>query len=145
VTILDANILLYAYDTRSPGHAKSKEWLENLLSGRETVGLPWVTAWAFVRIATNPRLSESPFWPEEAFEIVNALRTHPLVVMVNPGRRHAEVLLGQMRSAQVRGRETTDAVLAALAIENGAILASTDVGFRRFPDLNWMNPLGSGR
>jgi toxin-antitoxin system PIN domain toxin len=143
VTLLDANILLYAYDRSSAAHLRVQEWLETLLSGKESVGLPWVTVWAFVRISTNPRLNEHPLRAEEALEIVGELRQHPLVVMVNPGRRHEEMLLEQMLKAQVRGRETTDAVLAALAIENGARLASTDVGFRRFTGLNWFNPLDS--
>ncbi len=139
--LLDANILLYAYDRRAMGHARMRQWLEELLSGKESVGLPWVTAWAFVRISTNPRLNEQPLSAEEALEIIGELRAHPLVTMVNPGRLHEEVLLTQMRAAQVRGRETTDAVLAALAIENGAALASADVGFRRFVGLRWVNPL----
>ena len=116
MTLLDANILLNAYDKRSAQNIRAREWLERLLSGKETVGLPWVTAWAFVRISTNPRLNE-----------------HPL--------RAEEVLLEQMRCTQVKGRETTGAVLAPLAIEYGSTLASTDGGLRRFPDLHWVNPL----
>ena len=141
MTLLDANILLYAYDKRSADHGRVRKWLEALLSGKITVGLPWVTAWAFVRISTNPKLSEHALQVAEAIAIIRELRAHPLVMMVNPGRRHEEILLEQMQRAQVRGRETTDAVLAALAIENGATLASTDAGFRRFPDLRWVNPL----
>ena len=105
------------------------------------MGLPWVTAWAFVRISTNPRLNEHPLRAEEAISVIGELRAHPSVMMVNPGRRHEEVLLEQMRCAQVKGRETTGAVLASLAIEYGSTLASTDGGFRRFPDLHWVNPL----
>jgi hypothetical protein len=86
-------------------------------------------------------LNENPLRVAEAVAIIQDLQDNPLVVMVNPGRRHTEILLQQLQSAQVRGRETTDAVLAALAIENGATLASADVGFRRFPDLRWVNPL----
>jgi toxin-antitoxin system PIN domain toxin len=142
LTLLDANILLYAFDDRCAAHERVRSWLEVLLSGKRTVGLPWVSAWAFVRISTNPRLNGSPLSSQEAMVVIGELRGHPSVVMVNPGRRHEELLLEQMRSAQVRGPETTDAVLAALAIENGATLASTDVGFRRFPDLKWVNPLG---
>ena len=141
MTVLDANILLYAYDKRSVQQSRMREWLERLLSGKDTVGLPWVTAWAFVRISTNLRLNEHPLKVEEAIAVIGKLRAHPLVLMVNPGRLHEDVLLAQMRSAQVQGRQTTDAVLAALAIENGATLASTDLGFRRFPDLSWLNPL----
>ncbi len=139
--LLDANILLYAYDRRAVGHDRMKQWLEELLSGKESVGLPWLTAWAFVRISTNPRLNEQALSAQEALEILSELRAHPIVGMVNPGRRHDEVLLEQMTEARIRGRETTDAVLAALAVENGAVLASTDVGFRRFVGLRWVNPL----
>lgn len=141
MTILDANILLYAYDQQSAGHERVREWLEGALSGRDSVGLPWVSIWAFVRIATNPRLSEWPLRAEEAMSIIGKLRAHPSVVLVNPGRRHERLLLEQMQSAGVRGRETTDAALAALAIELGATLVSTDLGFRRFPELRWLNPL----
>jgi toxin-antitoxin system PIN domain toxin len=141
LTLLDANILLYAFDARSAEHPRIRKWLELVLSGKATIGLPWVTAWAFVRISTNPRLSDQPLTAAEAMAIIGELRAHPLVMMINPGRRHEELLLDQMQCAQVRGRETTDAVLAALAIENGATLASTDAGFRRFPDLRWVNPL----
>jgi len=77
----------------------------------------------------------------EALEIVDELRESPLVVPVNPGPRHQELLLQQLLEAQLAGPQTTDAVLAALAIEFGATLASTDVGFRRFPSLSWVNPL----
>jgi len=111
------------------------------LSGEGTIGIPWVAAWAFVRISTNPRLSVQSLSVPQAIATIGKLRAHPLVTMINPGRRHQELLLEQMQCAQVRGTDTTDAVLAALAIENGAMLASTDVGFRRFPDLRWVNPL----
>lgn len=139
--LLDANILLYAYDEKSVYNGRLRPWLDAILSGNETIGLPWVSAWAFVRISTNPRLSQAPFATEEAFAVIGELRESPLVVMINPGRRHQEILLVQMLASQVRGPETTNAVIASLAIENGATLASTDLGFRRFPDLNWINPL----
>ncbi len=139
--LLDANVLLYAYDERAAGHKPMRAWLERILSGTETVGLPWITVWAFIRITTNPRLNEQPLTAEDAIGIMSELLRHPLVVMVSPGRRHMELLWEQMRSAQVAGRETTDAVLAAMAVEQGATLASADAGFRRFPDVKWLNPL----
>ena len=145
MTLLDANVLLYAYDGRSAQHKPARRWLEEILSGRETVGLPWITAWAFIRISTNPQLNEQPLRAEEATRIIGELQANPLVVMVNPGPRHLEILQEQMLGAQVRGRDTTDAVLAALAIENGAVLCSTDAGFRRFPALNWVHPLIASR
>ena len=139
--VLDANILLYAYDDRSPHHAATREWLEKLLSREETVGLPWLSAWAFVRIITNAAISERPLLPAQALAVLGKLRDHPHIVMVNPGRHHARYLLEEMLGAQIQGAQTNDAVLAALAREHGATLASTDVGFRRFPSLSWINPL----
>ena len=127
--------------TTSPHHSLISRWFENLLASDETVGLPWSSAWAFVRIITNPRISSQPLLPQQAISVLTTLREHPHVAMVNPGRRHERLLLEQMIAAQVLGPQTTAAVLAALAIENGATLASTDVGFRRFPDLTWLNPL----
>ncbi len=141
MTLLDANVLLYAYDDKVAHHKSVRRWLENLLSGRESVGLPWLSAWAFIRISTNPRLSDHPLSTEDALAIVDELRSNQLVTMINPGRRHHELLSSQMHKTRIRGVETTDAVLAALAIENGARLASTDEGFRRFRDLEWVNPI----
>ena len=139
--LLDANILLYAYNQQSSHHAVIKPWLEALLSSDETVGIPWIAAWAFVRIITNPRINAQPLLPKQAMSDLTALREHPHRVWVNPGRHHARHLLEQMIAAQIQGPQTTDAALAALALEQGATLASTDVGFRRFPDLTWINPL----
>ncbi|MCX6602392.1 MAG: PIN domain-containing protein [Acidobacteria bacterium] len=139
--LLDANILLYAYDDRSPHHTVIRGWLETVLSKEEMVGLPWLSAWAFVRIITNPKINAQPLTPEQAMSVVTKLRNHPHVAMVNPGRHHAQYLLEEMRSAQVQGAQTTDAALAALAREHGATLASTDAGFRRFPALSWINPI----
>lgn len=139
--LLDANILVYAYDSKMPQHRQVKEWLSKQLNARRMVGIPWISAWAFIRVATNPRLQREALSAEEALAIIAELRQSPFIVMVDPGSRHAELLLQQMLRAQVRGPETTDAVLAAMAIELGAQLASTDMGFRRFVDLDWVNPL----
>jgi uncharacterized protein len=139
--LLDASLLVYAYDARSLHHAQAKQWLNDQLNAGTRIGIPWISAWAFIRIATNPRIQQEALSAGEALEILAELRESPFVVMVDPGRRHAELLLQQMLSAQIRGPETTDAVLAAMAIELGAQLASTDMGFRRFVDLQWVNPL----
>jgi uncharacterized protein len=139
--LLDANILLYAFDARAAKHEATREWLEEALSGEETIGIPWLSAWAFIRISTNPRLSERALSPAQALGVLGKLRANSLVVMVGPGPRHADLLLQQMLRGQVQGADTTDAALAALAIEEGALLASCDAGFRRFPDLQWVYPL----
>ena len=43
MTLLDANVLLYAYDKLSPHNGSARGWFERLLSVRESVGLPWVS------------------------------------------------------------------------------------------------------
>jgi toxin-antitoxin system PIN domain toxin len=141
VTILDANILLYAYNADSPKHVAAAHWLEELFSGPDVIGLPWVTLWAFLRISTNPRVWSNPKSAQEAFTIVRAWLAQPGVVVVDPGPRHAELLEELVTKHSASGPIVSDAALAALALENGAILASTDRDFSRFPHLRWVNPL----
>jgi uncharacterized protein len=142
MTILDANILLYAYDTDSPSHTEAARWIERLFGDSDTIGIPWQTIWAFLRIRTNPRLMANPKSPAESFELVREWLALPGVVTVQPGPRHAELLERLVIEHRASGALVSDAVLAALAMEHGAVLASTDRDFGRFPDLRWVNPLG---
>jgi toxin-antitoxin system PIN domain toxin len=142
MTILDANVLLYAYNADAPQQPAAAQWLTGVLEGAETIGLPWVTIWAFLRICTNSRIWANPLPARQAFGIVVDWLVQPAVVVVQPGPRHAELLEQLVVEHSAAGTLVTDAVLAALAIENGAILASTDQDFRRFPELRWVNPLG---
>ncbi len=139
--LLDVNILLHAYNPQSPEHAVVGPWLEKLLSSEE-IALPWVTLWGFVRIVTNPRLWARAASVESALGVVEVLISRPNVSVVEPGPRHLGILAEMMRDGQSAGTRTTDAVLAALAIERGATLASTDMDFSRFAKLKWVNPLG---
>ncbi|MGA2717170.1 MAG: TA system VapC family ribonuclease toxin [Bryobacteraceae bacterium] len=107
------------------------------------IALPWVTLWAFIRISTNSRVWANPRPVREAFAIVGEWLAQPGVVPLHPGPLHAEILEKLVSEYGATGPLVTDAVLAALAIEHGALLASTDQDFRRFPDLRWLNPLGS--
>ena len=141
MTILDANILLYAYNEDAPQHGASAEWLERLLNGAEMVGLPWTTLWAFLRISTNARAWPKPLSVEQAFEAMHEWLDRSNVVLIQPGARHAELLDKLVREGNALGPLVTDAALAALAIENGALLASTDRDFSRFRELRWVNPL----
>jgi hypothetical protein len=141
MTILDANILLYAYDKDSPRHAEAARWIERLFGDSETIGIPWQTIWAFLRIRTNPRLIANPVSPVESFELVREWLALPGVVTVQPGPLHAELLERLVIEHRASGALVSDAVLAALAMEHGAVLASTDRDFSRFPDLRWVNPL----
>jgi len=139
--LVDANLLLYAYHPRSAHHDRSRRWLERSLSGTELVRVAWVTLWAFLRISTNPRAFESPLSTAEAHALVAAWLDVPNVDILEPGERHLEILSGLMDRAQAAGPLVMDAALAALAIEHGATLHTTDRDFSRFPGLRWHNPL----
>lgn len=141
MTILDANLLLYAYNADAPQHPIAARWLAKLLGSGEVIALPWITIWAFIRIATNSRIWPNPLPAKQVFAIVEQWISQPGVIVLEPGPRHAEILRGLIIDQSVTGAMVTDAVLAALAVENGAFLASADQDFRRFPTLQWTNPL----
>jgi toxin-antitoxin system PIN domain toxin len=141
VILIDANLLLYAYDPDSPRHDVSRRWLEEVLSGSGLVRFPWITLWAFVRISTNPRVFVHPLSAAEAHQSVASWLEQPNAGIVEPGERHLEILSGLLRDGQATGALVMDAVLAALAIEHGATLCSTDRGFARFAALDWENPI----
>jgi len=138
---IDANLLLYASDTSSAHHQASRSWLEDTLSGEEAVGIPWAMVLAFLRVGTNPQIRKNAFSLQEAIAIVAGWLERPNVTLLNPGERHWEILRAMMTKGQARGPLVTDAHLAALAIEHGAALATTDRDFARFPGLKFFNPL----
>lgn len=139
--LVDANLLLHAYQPRSDQHEASKAWLESTLSGAELVRFAWLTLWAFLRISTNPRAFERPLTTSEAEAAVAAWLSQPQVGILEPGDRHWDILQGLMRKGQAVGPLIMDAVLASIAIEHGATLHTTDRDFSRFPGLKWTNPL----
>ena len=139
--VVDANLLLYAADTSSVYHQASRRWLEATFSEPEPVGLGWVAVLAFLRAGTNPRIRKDAFTLEEAAAIVAGWLARPTITLLNPGERHWQILRDMMTKGQVRGPLVTHAHLAALAIEHGAALATTDRDFARFPGLKFFNPL----
>ena len=141
MTLVDANILLYSVDAGSPFHADAAEWLTRALNGPRRVGLPWMSLTAFLRIATNPRATESPMSPAEGWEIVDRWLSARAVWVPSPGRGHAEILRELMIRHDVRAGLVTDAVLAALCIEHGLDIVSADTDFARFSELTWINPV----
>jgi toxin-antitoxin system PIN domain toxin len=141
VTILDVNILLYAYNADAPQHPAAAEWLERLFDGPEMVGLPWTTVWAFLRISTNARVWPKPISVEDAFAAIHDWVNLPNLAIIHPGARHLDLLEKLVGEDNAPGPLVSDAALAALAIENGAALASTDRDFSRFRGLRWINPL----
>ena len=141
MTLVDANLLLYAYDPRSAHHEPSRIWLEATLSGAEPVRFAWMTIWAFLRISTSSRVFETPFSIAEAQAIVNTWMVQPAVDILEPSERHWDVLQRLLLAGQVKGPMVMDAVMAAIAIEHGATLCTTDRDFARFPGLKWRNPI----
>ena len=139
--VLDADILLYAYDSASAMHAKARAWVEQIFAGNELVGLPWQTTAAFVRIVTNPRLPGVRYSPVEAAQVVDEWLALPNIRAIAPGERHWSSFRQMLTDGQASGPLTTDAALAALTIEHGGVLHTTDRDFARFPGLRWMNPL----
>lgn len=139
--LIDANLLLYAYHPRAREHEASRRWLEATLSGSELVRFAWLSVWAFLRISTNSRVFERPFSAAEAEAAVSSWFARPIVGLLEPGERHWEILRSLMREGQTVGPLVMDAALAALAIEHGATLHTTDRDFSRFPELKWTNPI----
>ena len=139
--LIDANLLLYAHDADSPQHAAARRWLEDVLSGHDSVRFAWVTLWAFIRISTNPRVFHRPLSPAEAHGIVASWLEQPNVTLAEPGERHVEILGQLLKDGQSNGPLVMDAALAAIAIEHGATLCTSDRDFTRYPDLQSRNPL----
>lgn len=139
--LVDANLLLYAYHPRAEQHRSSRAWLEATLSGSQLVRFAWLTLWAFLRISTNRRVFERPLSASEAEAAVSSWLAQPGAGILDPGERHWEILQTLMNEGQTTGPLVMDAALAALAIEHGATLHTTDRDFSRFPGLKWTNPL----
>jgi hypothetical protein len=139
--LVDANVLLYAYDASSPRHGAAKAWWEERLSGPDPVRLAWITIVAFLRIGTHHGVFVRPLAMDEACDHVRSWLARPMVDVLEPGPRHWDILQRLLVSAQATGNLVADAHLAALAIEHGARLRSTDVDFARFEGLSWQDPL----
>lgn len=142
--LLDANVLLYAYYPRAEQHEPARAWLERTLSESQLVRLAWLTIWAFLRISTNQTVFEHPLSAAEAETVVSTWFAQPTVGILEPGERHWEILSNLMREGQTTGPLIMDAVLAAIAIEHGSTLYTTDRDFARFSQLKWRDPLASG-
>ena len=139
--IVDASVLLYAVDTRSPFHERARDWLETSLNEPARTGLPWASLLAFQRIATHPRASVTPLSPSQAWSFVADWLEADATWVPVPGERHAEIIADLIVGGDLRGNLVTDAHLAALAIEHGVGICSTDSDFARFPQITWVNPI----
>ena len=139
--LVDANILLYAEDSFQSRHYQARAWWDGQLSGSGVVCLCWTVLSAFIRIGTNARIFEHPLSLEQALARVQSWLDQPCTRVVRPTERHWTVFKQVLTDGQAVANLVTDAHLAALAIEHGCELASTDSDFARFPKLKWRNPL----
>lgn len=139
--VVDVNLLIYAVNQDSPDHRKAKAWLESAVSGTETVGLPWIVLLAFLRLTTRTGLFQKPLRVNAAFDLVDAWLQQPSVTVPEPTARHLQTMRDLISPLGTAANLTSDAYLAALALEHGAELCSTDNDFGRFIPLRWRNPL----
>lgn len=139
--LVDANLLLYAKFLDLPQHGRARDWLDGRLAGPARVGLPWPSLLAFLRIGTNPRAFARPMAAADAWRQVQDWLAAPCAWVPVPTDRHAEVLSTIYEQAHPAGDLVPDAHLAALAVEHGLTLCSTDADFARFPGVRWVNPL----
>jgi toxin-antitoxin system PIN domain toxin len=141
VILVDANLLVYAKVSGLPQHKASRAWLDQQLSGSDRVGLPWATVLAFVRLVSNPRIFERPQSVGSAWDQVEEWLGVETAWIPQPTERHAEILRPLLHGVASRSNLVPDAHLAAIAIEHGLTLCSTDGDFGRFPGLSWRDPL----
>ena len=139
--LVDANLLIYAVNKDLPPHRAARAWLETTLSGTEAVGLPWVTLLAFLRITTRRDIFGNPLEPKQAMSYVDNWLEQPFARPIAPGPKHWAILRNLLEASGVAGNLTSDAHVAALAIENGATVFSADNDFKRFAGVLHINPL----
>lgn len=137
----DVNLLVYAYNADAPAHEAARRWWEDVLSGDQRVGLPWVVSCGFIRLMTHRSVLLHPLRFAEAVAHVRSWLELPNVEVLEPGPRHLEFLEAALSSVGVAGNLVTDAHIAAMATEHGAEVHSNDVDFARFPGVRCRNPL----
>jgi len=132
---------VYAFYAEAPEHERYRDWLQSAVDSPEPVAVSDLVLSGFVRVTTNPRVIAPPIPLADALMFVDTLRASPGTVLVAPGERHWDIFERLCREAGARGNLVTDAYLAALAIEFGCELITTDRDFARFPGLRWRHPL----
>jgi len=90
---------------------------------------------------TNPESFGAPLAVKDALEIVTEWLSRPNVGLVQPTRRHFELVGELARTGKARGPLLRDAHVAALAVEHGATLCTSDRDFARFRGLRPEDPI----
>ncbi|MGE5233578.1 MAG: TA system VapC family ribonuclease toxin [Acidobacteriota bacterium] len=142
--LVDANLLVYAYSSAMPQQRAAHRWLDDQLNAGTPVGLPWPSLLAFLRLVSDPRIFPRAQRLDRAWLQVEAWLSAESAWIPQPGARHAAIL-GELLTDAGSPRLVNDAHLAALAIEHGLLLCSTDRDFARFRGLRWENPLDAGQ
>lgn len=137
----DTNLLTYAYDTTSSHHAKARVWWEEQLSDDGPVGIPWVVVLAFTRLLTHPSVCESPLTVRQVKKHVGLWFAQPHVRLLAPTQETLSLFFEFLETAELGGNLSTDALIAAHAFENRAVIHTNDRDFDRFPRVKWTNPL----
>ncbi|HEV2201369.1 MAG TPA: TA system VapC family ribonuclease toxin [Bryobacteraceae bacterium] len=146
MTIPDVNVLVHAYNSDFPGHPAAKRWWEQALNGgRSSVGLSWASILGFLRIATSRVALTKPLPVSGAVGIARSWLGQAAVEVIVPGEGHGEIVFRLLEEIGAAGNLTTDAHLAALALEYRAEIATTDADFARFPGVAWFNPVSGKR
>jgi toxin-antitoxin system PIN domain toxin len=138
--LVDANVLLYAVDETAPHHEDAKRWLDDALSGTETVLLPWLSPLAFVRLATHPSLQAQPLSADQAFDVVDLWLAGPAAEIPKPAHGSGQTVRDLLAATGRGGNLVNDAFLAALAIQYRAEVVTYDNDFDRFPGVKWTLP-----
>ena len=139
--VVDANLLIYAVDSDSPRHERARDWLETTLSEEAPVGLAWIVLLAFLRVTTRPGILVHPMPAEAAMQYVDSWLRQPCVQTLVPGPGHWATLRTLLAATGTAGNLTSDAHLAAIALECGGTVYSSDHDFRRFPGVSHVDPL----
>jgi uncharacterized protein len=139
--IPDINLLVYAHNAAAPLHSSARQWWEELVMSEQPIGMPWAVSLGFIRLVTHPAVLTEPLEATDATGRVAAWFEQPSVQPLDPGPRHFSILLDLFRVTRVAASLTTDAHIAAIAIEHQCEVHSNDSDFDRFPGLRWRNPL----
>lgn len=137
----DVNLLLYAHVTGFAQHERARRWWEELMNGSRAVGVAAPALFGFVRLASNPRVLDPPWAIEDALANVEAWFERPHVQFLQPGPRHLRIAFSLLHEVGAAANLTTDAQLAALAMEHQGEVHSNDVDFGRFTGVRWVNPI----
>ena len=139
--LTDANILIYSYNELPPEHKAARTWRHKSLADPEPMAFCWISLMAFVRVSTNKKIFTKPYSTDEAFDVIQNWLSTPGSLIISPGHEHLSIVKRLAHESGVYGALLTDAQIAALAIEHGVTLATSDSDFRKFTGLKSINPL----